>query len=168
MKTPTEDTPKTRRSVAEDTRRRAAIADIHRMKALLGLTDDAYRQMLSGWGVGSSALMTDAQLAELRTRLHDLTDPRTSRTGRVSGKHDSEMILWRRRVYAVVGQWLHAMGYPPTAQAIRTTVCRATHADSFNSVSLSQLKQVYHSWCRKRDMAVEADAILTLRNVNLN
>lgn len=138
--------------------RRAALADIHRMKNIVGLDGDEWAEMLrAGWGVSSSKDLPDAELGELRRRLHDITDARRSASGR-AGAADKmgDIVRWRRRVWAVAAEWLERCGWRSDPEAVRTLVCRATRRPEFNEVSLSELRQFYHSWSRKARVAADS------------
>lgn len=140
-------------TIPTNSNRRKAIADIHRMKTLLGMSDDEYRVMLSAWGVNSSKDLDDKGLASLRYAMHEKT----------LALHESSsktLDVWRKRVYGVVGKWLDTCGYTNNAQAIRTIVCRATQRDNFNKIPASELKQVYHSWSRKLKIAQESNTLI--------
>ncbi|MEE1346785.1 MAG: phage protein GemA/Gp16 family protein [Bacteroidales bacterium] len=140
--------------------RRAALADIHRMKSVLCMSDEDWRAFLAQWRVESSKDLTDDQLKELRHRLHDITDPRQTATGRAEADSKAtDIIRWRKRVYGVIGAWLREGHYKSDAAAIRTVACRATRRDDFNQISLSELKQLYHSWCKKRETAANAETL---------
>lgn len=144
--------------------RRAALADIHRMKNIVGLDGEEWVEMLrAGWGVSSSKDLPDAELDELRRRLRDITDPRLSASGR-AGAADKmgDVVLWRRRVWAVATEWLKRGGWRSDAEAVRTLVCRATRRPDFNQVSLSELRQFYHSWSRKARVAADSDRLRAL------
>lgn len=153
--------------------RRAALADIHRMKHVIGLDRDGWLNFLQAWHVQSSADLSDADLADLRRRLHLITDPRRSDTGR-AGSIDKadDIVLWRRRVYGAIGAFLQAQGYRSDSEAIRTTATRAAARDSFNAISLTELKQLYHAFRRKAEVASTAaatrQALEMVSDVHLN
>lgn len=132
------------------TQRRAAIADVHRMKAIAAMSDEDYRAMLASYGVEHSTELSDAQLSDLRGRMHQLTDAENAvRLHAWSDDTLRKANVWRKRVYAVIGSWLTASGYQNTAQAIRTVACRAAHRKRFANITPSELKQIYHSWKKK-------------------
>ena len=143
--------------------RRASLADIHRMRNIIGLDKDAWIDFLSPWHVESSRDLSDADLEELRHRLHDITDPRTTRAGRSEAASKIDDIAhWRRLVYKVIGSWLRATGYRSDAAAIRTIACRATRRDDFREINLSELRQLYYSWKRKRHVAEQTESLKAL------
>lgn len=137
--------------------RRSALADIHRMKALAAMTDEDYRALLSGFGVESAKDLDGDGLQAVRRALRNIVEPKTKNERRM--KRGEDLVKWRRMVYGVIGKWLKDCGYQNDSCAIRTVACRAAHRDEFNDITLSQLKQLYHSWKHKCEIAQEVAAM---------
>lgn len=135
--------------------RRSALADIHRMRRIIGIEQDAWEDFLRPWGVSSSKDLSDSDLADIRRRLHEITDKDTRRQA------DYQREKWSRRVYGVIAEWLARSGYRHDSEAIRTVVCRAARADNFNTIPLSKLRQIYMSWTVKNRTARDVESLLT-------
>lgn len=115
--------------------RRWALAEAHRYKRMLGMSDDEWRALLSNWNTESSATMAEGELQQLLSRLAELSgdQPQTD-----------ELALWRRRVYGVIGAFLTAKGYEPKAAVIRELAVRGSHDGcTFRELSVNKLKHVY-------------------------
>ena len=81
------------------------------------MSDEDWRAFLAQWRVESSKDLTDDQLKELRHRLHDITDPRQTATGRAEADSKAtDIIKWRKRVYGVIGAWLREGHYKSDAE----------------------------------------------------
>ncbi|MGN0029952.1 MAG: hypothetical protein ACI35Q_09535 [Marinilabiliaceae bacterium] len=135
--------------------RRSALADIHRMKSIIGLDREAWEDFLHPWGVRSSKDLSDADLADLRRRLHEITDKEAARQA------DYQRAKWSRKVYGVVAEWLAHAGYRHDSEAIRTVVCRAARAKDFNTIPIGKLRQIYMSWTSKMRTARDVESLLT-------
>ena len=142
------------------TQRRAAIADVHRMKAIAAMSDEDYRAMLASYGVEHSTELSDAQLSDLRGRMHQLTD---------GAARADERASWMKRVWCVVGTWLRANGWKDDSAAIRTVICRAARKKSTREITLSHLKQIYHAWkvkCEQTEAAKTVKRSLEISSLN--
>ncbi len=129
--------------------RHTALADIHRMKNVLCMTDEDWRTFLAQWRVESSKELTNSALHEVRLMLHGMTDSPT----------DDERTRWMRRVWSVVGSWLRANGWKNDNDAIRTVVCRAARKKSTREITLGHLKQIYYAWRAKSEQTATAQAV---------
>lgn len=134
--------------------RRAALADIHRMRSVIGLDREAWEDFLRPWGVTSSKDLAASDLADVRRRLHQITDSDTRRQA------DYQREKWAKRVYGVIGEWLAHAGYRHDSEAIRTVACRAARVDNFNAIPLSKLRQIYGSWTAKVRTARNVDSLM--------
>lgn len=134
--------------------RRAALADIHRMRSIIGLDRDGWEDFLRPWGVSSCKDLSDSDLADIRRRLHGITDP----VERERAAKEREK--WARRVYGVIAEWLEHSGYRHDSEAIRTVACRAARATDFNAIPLSKLRQIYGSWTAKMRTARDVESLL--------
>lgn len=135
--------------------RRAALADIHRMKSIIGLDREAWEDFLRPWGVRSSKDLSDSDLADIRRRLHEITDKEAA------SQADYQRAKWSRRVYGVIAEWLARAGYRHDSEAIRTVACRAARVSDFNAIPLSKLRQIYMSWTAKTRTARDVESLLT-------
>ena len=157
-------------SEKEESYRRAAIRDIHCRISALGMDDEEYREMLeAAYGARSSKELTTAELRDLRARLRQAMGDEIPAKDEKALRQQEELTKWRRRVYAVIAEWLRTMGYGASTEAIRTIACRAARREAFCDITLSQLKQIYHSWTAKRQTAAAAEetkALLSIASMN--
>ena len=61
--------------------------------------------------------------------------------------HDANQ--WRKRVMAVIAQYLRNLRKPETAHNIKSIACRATQYDDFNLIPINRLKNVYYTFLNK-------------------
>lgn len=151
--------------------RRAALADIHRMRNIIGMDREEWVEFLrSAFHAESAKDLSDFDLGELRSRLHDITDPRQTATGRNEAERKAaELTKWRKKVYGVIADYLRHNGYNVSSEAIRTIACRATRRGRFGEIALSELRQLYWSWRRKDQVSKDTlDLLRVLDPANLN
>ena len=66
----------------------------------------------------------------------------------ISGQDDGANI-WRRRVMAVIAQYLRNLHKPENENNIKAIACRATQYDDFNLIPINRLQNVYYTFLNK-------------------
>lgn len=114
--------------------RKNLIKRLHAAKTEIGLTDDQYRAMLSGFGVESSKQLSIDELIRaielLRTRNPD----------------DDK---WRKRCIAAIGAYLRVTNRKENADLIKGIACKASGYANFNKIPTSRLRDIYYEFTRK-------------------
>lgn len=114
--------------------RKNLIKRLHAAKTEIGLTDDQYRAMLSGFGVESSKQLSIDELIKaielLQTRNPD----------------DDK---WRKRCIAAIGAYLRVTNRKENTDLIKGIACKASGYANFNKIPTSRLRDIYYEFTRK-------------------
>ena len=120
--------------------RKWALAEAHRYKRMLGMSDDEWAALLSNWNAESSAELAEGELQQMLNRLAELSGDQPI---------DDELALWRRRVYGVIGSYLRMQGYDAKPRPIRELARRGSHGTTFNELTVPHLKRVYNIYAER-------------------
>ncbi|MCQ2351290.1 MAG: regulatory protein GemA [Paludibacteraceae bacterium] len=108
----------------------------HALAYRLGMSEEQRRQMLiDNYGVESSADLDAHQLTDLIHTLDKAVNPSVN-----------EADIWRKRIIAVVCEYLKLMGQDTSIQYIKAVACRAAEYDDFNSIPTDRLRSVYNAF----------------------
>lgn len=114
--------------------RKNLIKRLHAAKTEIGLTDDQYRAMLSGFGVESSKQLSIDELI----RAIELLQTRNP---------DDDK--WRKRCIAAIGAYLRATNRTENTDLIKGIACKASGYANFNKIPTSRLRDIYYEFTRK-------------------
>lgn len=107
----------------------------HSVCSLRGMDADDRKVFLHQYGVESSSDLNEKQLSEIIEKLQQ------------------EPNIWRRRVIAAVGAWLRVTGRTENIDIIKAIACRAAGTETFNKITVSRLRDIYHEFSRKAKTA---------------
>lgn len=112
----------------------------HSLCFRLGMSADDKLALLSGYGVGSSVDLSNAELTEICDRLNEMANP-----------EDAKLDRMRKRVIASIGGWLRMIGKGNEGTAyIKGVACQAAKVDNFNKIPLERLTTIYNMFLRKQ------------------
>lgn len=114
--------------------RKNLIKRLHAAKTEIGLTDDQYRAMLSGFGVESSKQLSIDELI----RAIELLQTRNP---------DDDK--WRKRCIAAIGAYLRVTNRKENTDLIKGIACKASGYANFNKIPTSRLRDIYYEFTRK-------------------
>lgn len=114
--------------------RKDLIKRLHAAKTEIGLTDDQYRAMLSGFGVESSKQLSIDELI----RAIELLQTRNP---------DDDK--WRKRCIAAIGAYLRVTNRKENTDLIKGIACKASGYANFNKIPTSRLRDIYYEFTRK-------------------
>lgn len=120
--------------------RKSLIKRLHTVKSEIGLTDDQYRAMLSGFGAESSK---DLSIDELIRAIELLQT------------HNPDDDKWRKRCIAAIGAYLRATSRTESVELIKGIACNASGYDSFNRIPTSRLRDIYYEFSRKAKVSAK-------------
>lgn len=126
--------------------RKSLIKRLHTVKSEIGLTDDQYRAVLSGFGVESSKQLSIDELLRAIELLHT---------------RNPDDDKWRKRCMAVIGAYLRRLNYAENADSIKAVACRAAGYENFNSIPVSRLREIYYEFLRRNKTSVYVKAVIT-------
>lgn len=118
-----------------DTQKNALLRKFHALLRTAGITPDEKMAMLASYGVESSRDLSVYELTELCHKLDLRKNPTANEANR-----------WRRRVLAVVCQYLELMHQPSNLNMAKAVACRAAGTDSFNSIPIDRLRSIYNAF----------------------
>jgi hypothetical protein len=114
--------------------RKSLIKRLHTVKSEIGLTDDQYRAVLSGFGVESSKQLSIDELL----RAIELLQTRNP---------DDDK--WRKRCIAAIGAYLRVTNRKENTDLIKGIACKASGYANFNKIPTSRLRDIYYEFSRK-------------------
>lgn len=124
------------------TKKTTLLRTFHALCGKKGMKPYEKEALLDGYGVASSADLSERQLRDLIAKLQG----------------DSEGDRWRKRVIASVGKWLELTGGKNNLDAVKGIACRATGYDDFNKIPVPRLQNVYYGFVKKQrdELAIQA------------
>lgn len=133
----------------------------HTLLGKLKIDNDQKLVILSQYDVESGRDMSVEQLTDLCMRLDRMLNPSLA-----------EMDKWRKRVIAVIGAWLRALGKDGgNVKHIKAIATRCAGKDSFNEIPEERLRSIYHAFRNKmkdlefaREITAEEINLLTSQN----
>lgn len=132
--------------------RRAALADIHRMRKIAGIDDhDDWQSFLSSWGAISCKDLDYNTLQQIRWRLHQITDPKDAKQWKPIYVNNGakELDMWRAKVHNIIRSWFRRTNYQGDAAAAEAIACRVAHVEDFYDIPLNSLKRIYFIFANK-------------------
>ena len=114
--------------------RKNLIKRLHAAKTEIGLTDDQYRAMLSGFGVESSKQLSIDELIKA-IELLQTRNPNDDK--------------WRKRCIAAIGAYLRVTTRKENTDLIKGIACKASGYANFNKIPTSRLRDIYYEFTRK-------------------
>lgn len=125
-----------------ETEKNRLIRKFHTLLAKGGISNEEKQAMLASYGVTSSREMNTYELLELCGKIDRMVNPRTT-----------EAEKWRRRVIAVVCDYLSECGYrySEPVEAAKKMACRISGQASFNRIPVDRLRSIYHAFRKRTD-----------------
>lgn len=120
--------------------RKSLIKRLHTVKSEIGLTDDQYRAVLSGFGVESSKQLSIDELL----RAIELLQTRNP---------DDDK--WRKRCMAAIGAYLRATNRDENVDLIKGIACKASGYVNFSKIPTSRLRDIYYEFSKKAKLSVK-------------
>ena len=129
-----------------ETTRKKLLKRFHTLLHVAGIDTDGKAVILQQYGVESSTQLSVYELMEIINNI----ETRTNVNYQLQDK-------WRKRVIAVVSNYLKAMGSRKTRDIdyIKTIATRAAKVDEFNKIPAERLKSLYNAF-NQRIKDVEA------------
>lgn len=112
----------------------------HSLCAVLGMTAEERKALLSAYGVESSCDLDQHQLIDLCAKLSEEAEKR-------EGK--KSVYVLRRRVMASIGQWLRLTGKEGSVSLIKGIACRATGYSDYNRIPVERLRNLIYLFNNK-------------------
>lgn len=133
----------------------------------LGLDNEARKALVHQFSNGATESLRDMSPAAYSNMLINLRSQQSK-----DSATRAESDKWRKRCIAAISAWLDKTGCKPTdrIQYIKATACKIADKEgaSFSSLSVSQLRQVYNSFCRQNEAAERASQLKQTINPNPN
>lgn len=118
------------------TQKNALLRKYHALLRANGVSDDEKKALLASYGVGSGRELTVYELTEVCHMLDTrATSPVVAETDR-----------WRKRVIAIVSQYLQLMHYSHTIDEVKAVACRAAGGSDFNQIPTDRLRSIYNAF----------------------
>lgn len=136
---------------------RQQIVIIHTLKSAIGINDDQYREMLSGFGVDSSRFLADAQAKKLIGILQSLKSGKSS--DKPAPRFQSqryEHLAKREGAYATPKQLRMIEAMWRTTPAVRDTSIAALNNFIFRIVGISNIEWIWRDDVSKIVRAIKA------------
>ena len=139
-----------------DKQRNMLLKRYHTLLGKLNIDNDQKLLILSQYGVESGKYMSVEQLTDLCKRLDIMLNPAYS-----------EWQKWQKRVIAVIGSWLRALGKDGgNVKLITAIAARSAGKDIFNEIPVERLRSIYYAFGNKvKDLKFAEE--LTAEEINL-
>lgn len=120
------------------------IRQFHTVLAMLDNPEAAKEAILTSFGVDSTKDLTEYQLektiAAIRMQWYE---------NKGMCAEEIEMDKWRKRVIAVIGEYLHLNSRVSNINIIKGIACRQTRKVDFNKITKEQLRNCYNLFLNK-------------------
>lgn len=137
-----------------DKQKNALLRKYHMLLRQRGVNDEEKQVLLASYGVSSGRDLNVYELTELCQRI-DMQSPAAQEADR-----------WRKRVIAVVSQYLQLMHYGSSLDEVKSVVCRAAGGAEFNQISTDRLRSIYNAFNHRVNDMKFADSVQMVVNVN--
>ncbi len=142
----------------EEQEKKRLIKKFHVLLSKAGIDNDTKAAMLMNYGVETSKDLGCEELIELCGRLQKMT-----------GRDESD--VWRRRVIASIDGYLKLSGQERNIDVIKAIAVRASGFDSFNSIPVSRLRNLYYAFRDKQEDIKNVNMVIsmnmpTMKNIN--
>ncbi len=117
-----------------DKQKNSLLRKYHTLLRLRGVNNDEKMALLASYGVASGSELNVYELTELCQRI-DMQSPAAQEADR-----------WRKRVIAVVSQYLKKMHYANGIDEVKAVVCRAAGGVEFNQIPTDRLRSLYNAF----------------------
>ena len=133
------------------------IQQYHSICRNLGMSKEDKSAFLSGFGVVSSTELTDDELYEALEHLRNMQQHR-----------NNEANAWRRRVIAAASAYLELIGKFHLGDNgkdwrlnyVKGMACRMAKCESFNTISLERLRNIYYALVNAKKDRVAVDEVV--------
>ncbi len=117
-----------------DKQKNALLRKYHTLLRMRGVNDEEKQALLASYGVSSGRDLNVYELTELCQRI-DMQSPVAQESDR-----------WRKRVIAIVDEYLQLMHYDHSIDAVKSVVCRAANGIDFNQIPTDRLRSIYNAF----------------------
>lgn len=118
-----------------DTQKNALLRKFHALLRASGIGNEEKMAMLASYGVESSKDLSVYELTELCHKLDLRKNPSANQANR-----------WRRRVLAVISEYLDLMHQPSNLNVAKAVAQRAAGTDNFNRIPIDRLRSIYNAF----------------------
>lgn len=117
-----------------DKQKNTLLRKYHALLRMRGVNDEEKQALLASYGVSSGRDLNVYELTELCQRI-DMQSAVVREADR-----------WRKRVIAIVSQYLQLMHYGHTIDEVKAVACRAAGGIDFNQIPTDRLRSIYNAF----------------------
>ena len=117
-----------------DKQKNMLLRKYHALLRMRGVNDEEKQALLASYGVSSGRDLNVYELTELCQRI-DMQSAVVREADR-----------WRKRVIAIVSQYLQLMHYGHTIDEVKAVACRAAGGIDFNQIPTDRLRSIYNAF----------------------